>query len=66
MEETEELPSPWWPTKSKASPYNSKLEGDGDGGAYRSRREICQFYSYIYDQYRLKFLTIFGTAKSRL
>ena len=23
MEETEELPSPWWPTKSKASPYNS-------------------------------------------
>ena len=32
MEETEELPSPWWPTKSKASPYNSKLEGDGDGG----------------------------------
>ena len=32
MEETEELPSPWWPTKSKASPYNSKLEGDGYGG----------------------------------
>ena len=32
MEETEELPSPWWPTKSKASPYNFKLEGDGDGG----------------------------------